>query len=111
MLTGLFLAAAATMVPPGEAVVDHSQPYHYTQPTIRRFVGWQDDMNRRLAWEAYCDELRELWSTYRQNNSTPEAFFTYKRAAAEAKRRYVYGDPWLAPVHNPDRDRYLMQQN
>ncbi len=107
MLTGLLLAAAATMVPPGELVEDHSQPYHWTQPTIRRYVSWKDDHDRRQAWDGYCDELEQLWRTYRQAGSTPQAFRVYNRSAAQAKRRYVYGDPWFAPVHNVDRDAYL----
>ena len=106
MLSGLMLAVSATLVPPGELVEDHSHLGHWTQPTIRHFVRWQDEMDRRLAWDAYNRELEQLWIEYRRAGSTPRAWREYDRAAAQTKRRYVYNDPWYVPVQHEDRDRY-----
>jgi hypothetical protein len=97
MLTA-FLLATATLVPPGEWVVDHSHTGHFAQPTLRRFERYEEDNDRRIAYDAYCNELDQLWAQYRKDGSTPAAFKAYEKAAAEAKRRYVYNDPFLAPV-------------
>jgi hypothetical protein len=100
MLTGYALAIAlsVTAVPPTEEVEDHSQPYHETQPELRRYERHPDDLDRRLSWESYVRELRDLWAEYREAGSTARAWREYKEAAAEAKRRYVYGDIYLMPI-------------
>jgi hypothetical protein len=100
MLTGIVLTVAmsATMVPPGGLVVNHAQPAHYGQPTIRTFERRAVDDLRRARWDAYVEELDGLWKQYRADGSTPVAWEFYKRAAADAKTRYVFGDPYLAPV-------------
>ena len=100
MLAGyaLALAMATTSVPPTEQVEDHSQPYHQTQPEVRRFERHPDDYDRRVAWDAYVRELADLWTEYREAGSSPRAWRQYKEKAAEAKRRYVYGDIYLLPI-------------
>ena len=92
------LAMSATTVPPGVEVVNHAHPAHYAQPTIRVFERRAEDMDRKLAWKAYCRDLDQLWAEYRLSGSTPAAWRVYTAAAGEAKRRYVYGDPYLAPI-------------
>lgn len=94
----LAFAMASTAVPPGEEVEDHSQPFHYTQPELRRFERHPDDYDRRLAWESYVRELADLRKEYREEGSTSRAWRRYIRGVAEAKRRYVYGDIYLAPI-------------
>ena len=99
MLTSIFmsLALSAVMVPPGESVVNHAQPAHYTQPTIQRFERRNEDTVRRMNWELYSQELEQRWHDYRQAGSTPIAWGEYKLAAARAKRRYLLADPYLLP--------------
>lgn len=94
----LSVAMSSTMVPPGEEVVNHAHPGHYAQPTIRIFERRSEDNDRRLAWNAYCRDLDALWADYRAAGSTPAAFRAYLSAAGQAKRRYVFGDPYLAPI-------------
>jgi len=94
----LSLAMSATMVPPGEGVENHAQPAHFTQPTIMLYERYEEDHDRRLAWEAYCKELDQLWHDYRVTGSTPVAWRTYKAAAGQAKRRYVFQDPYYLPI-------------
>jgi hypothetical protein len=94
----IFVSLSTTMVPPGEEVVNHAHPGHYAQPTIRVFERRAEDNDRRVAWNAYCRQLDELWAIYRAAGSTPAAFRAYQGAAAQAKRRYVLADPYLAPV-------------
>ena len=100
MISALVLSVAmsATMVPPGEEVVNHAHPAHYAQPTIRVFERQAEDTDRKLAWVAYCHELDRLWFDYRTAGSTPTARRRYVDAAGQAKRRYVSGDPYLAPI-------------
>jgi hypothetical protein len=101
MLTSLVLSVAlsAAAVPPGAFVEEHAPPgQEGAQPTIRRFERRADEMDRRLAWEAYNNELTQLWNDYREAGSTPKAWREYNRAAAQAKRRYVIADPFYAPV-------------
>lgn len=100
MLTEAVLAIAIStvMVPPGEPVLDHSQPSHYTQPTIRFFREEPTDDLRRMQWEAYTETLDNLWRDYRASGSTPEAFEFYKRALAERRAEYIFADPYYAPV-------------
>lgn len=100
MLSGLVLMAAmnATMVPPGQQVVNHGQPGHYTQPVLRRYERYEEDYGRRLAWERYCRRLDILWKEFRDAGSTPAAWETYTLEVERAKRDYVYADPYLAPV-------------
>jgi len=94
----LSLAMSTTMVPPGEEVVNHAHPAHYAQPTIRVFERRAEDTDRKLAWIAYYRELDQLWADYRAAGSTPAAWRTYVDQAGQAKRRYVIGDPYLAPI-------------
>jgi hypothetical protein len=94
----LSLAMSSTMVPPGQTVVNHAHPAHYAQPTIRVFERRGEDRDRRMAWEAYCKELDQLWAAYRAAGSTPVAWKAYNDAASQAKRRYVYQDPYLMPI-------------
>jgi hypothetical protein len=103
-LLGLLVAAVVT-VPPGDAVVNHAQPYQYAQPTLRRFERRAEDEARHRNWDAYCLELDRLWTQYRMAGSTPGAWEKYRQAADQAKLRYVYNDPYLAPVlYRADRD-------
>ena len=108
MLSGLILAAAiqSTMVPPNEMVEDHSHPGHWTQPTIRRFERQPEDDDRRLNWDAYVRELDALWQEYRNADSTPRAWKRYILGVKNAKHRYIYQDPYYAPVLPVQRDRY-----
>lgn len=94
----LAIAVSAVMVPPGAPVLDHSQPFHYAQPTIRRFDRKAGDDLRRMQWEAYTESLDSLWKDYRADGSTAEAFEFYKKGASDAKTQYVFDDPHLAPV-------------
>jgi len=94
----LSLAMSSTMVPPGQSVVNHAHPAHYAQPTVRIFERRGEDRDRRVAWEAYCKELDALWAEYRATGSTPVAWNKYLDAAGQAKRRYVYQDPYLLPI-------------
>lgn len=96
--TLLNAATLATMVPPGELTENHAHPYHWAQPVIQRFERQPDDDDRKYAWEAYVQELDNLWKAYRAAGSTPRAWLDYKQAVAEAKRRYVFDDIYLAPV-------------
>jgi hypothetical protein len=100
-LLGL-LVAAAVCVPPGEPVANNAQPYHYAQPTIRRFERRYEDDARRTNWESYCQELTDLWTDYRKSASTQRAWDKYQHDAGQAKRRYVYNDPYLAPIIDRD---------
>lgn len=94
----LSLALSSTMVPPGQSVVNHAHPAHSAQPTVRIFERRGEDRDRRIAWEAYCKELDQLWADYRAAGSTPVAWARYNDAAGQAKRRYVYQDPYLLPI-------------
>ena len=96
-LAGLVLATVVA-VPPGEFTVDHTQPYHWAQPTIRRFEREEEDNWRRSNWELYVCELDELWKEYRRAGSTLPAWQAYKREAAQAKRRFIVNDPYYAPI-------------
>ena len=90
---------SALAVPPNEPTVNHAQPYHYGQPTLRWFERRFEDEQRERNWRLYVQELDELWREYRAAGSTPRAWKVYKWEAAQAKRRYVYEDPYLKPVH------------
>ena len=57
----LITAAATTFVPPNETVIDHSQPYHSAQPTVRRFEDRRMDDERRDNYTVYVNELERLW--------------------------------------------------
>src|SRR5262245_42767123 len=94
----LSMAMSATMVQPGEQVVNHAHPGHYAQPTIRVFERRAEATDRKIAWRAYCQALAQLWAEYRAAGSTPVAWRKYVAAAGQAKRRYVFGDPYLAPI-------------
>jgi len=97
------MLAAAICVPPNEPVVNHAQPYHYAQPTLRRFERRYEDEARQRNWDSYCAELTDLWTEYRKAGSTSRAWEKYLREAGQAKRRYVYNDPYLAPIVTRDR--------
>lgn len=97
MFTNVLIAISSVMVPPDHSVVNHAQPGHYTQPTIPRFIRRNEDQARRLQWESYFSELDILWKEYRDAGSTPEAFTRYTKAAGQAKRRYLFVDPYLLP--------------
>jgi len=104
MLTGCALSivlATTTAVLPRESVEDHSQPMHWTQPVVRTFERHEEDLDRRTAWEGYNRELVDLWKDYRKAGSTPRAWRTYKKAAAQAKRRYIFGDLYYKPIIEP----------
>ena len=94
----LSVAMCATAVPPGTEVVNHAHPAHYAQPTVRVFERRPEDTQRKLAWEAYCRELDQLWLNYRASGSTADGWRQYVDAAGQAKRRYVIGDPYLVPI-------------
>ena len=105
MLTSLVLSIAmsSTALPPGVPVANHASPGKYAQPTIRKFERYEVDNERRVAWNAYVQELDALWAQYRAAGSTPDAFRLYQDSALAAKRRYVYQDPYLTavPVSDP----------
>lgn len=101
-LAGLMLAAAIC-VPPNEPVANNAQPYHYTQPTLRRFERRFEDEAREKNWDSYCAELTDLWTEYRRAGSTTRAWEKYIHDAGQAKRRYVYNDPYLAPIVTRDQ--------
>lgn len=92
------IVLAAVAVPPGERVIEHTQPYHSGQPVVRTFERRDEDEARESNWHAYVRELDDLWTDYRDAGSTPRAWRTYRRAAAEAKRRYVFNDPYLVAI-------------
>jgi hypothetical protein len=94
----LAIALFVPAVPPGYEVVNHAHPAHYAQPTIRVFERGLEDSYRKEAWRVYCRELDLLWANYRASGSTPEAWRIYTAAAGDVKRRYVFGDPYLAPI-------------
>lgn len=94
----LSVALSAVAVPPGAPVVNHAQPAHDAQPTLRTFERRAVDDLRRMQWEAYTQELDGLWKQYRADGSTSTAWQIYKQAAADAKARYIFNDPYLAPV-------------
>ena len=99
MITAGMLLTAVLAVPPDEAYsVDHTQPGHYGSPVIRRFERRDEDESRELAWEAYVRELEFLWGEYRRKGSTSRAWRDYKRAVGQAKRRYIFQDPYYVPV-------------
>lgn len=93
-ITGLLLVTIVS-VPPGHWVTDHSQPAHFTQPTVRYFERRAVDEARGNMWNHYVDVLDRLWADYRNAGSTQAAWERYKRAASAARRCYVYQDPYL----------------
>ena len=98
MNTFALLLASALAVPPGKDVENHNQPYHSGQPIVRRFERAPEDEARHRAWDAYCRELDDLWTEYREAGSTPRAWQKYKDAVAEAKRAYVYRDRYYVAI-------------
>ena len=93
----LSVALSATAAPPGQ-VVNHGQPAHYTQPTVREYERFQTDYCRRIRYNDYVAALDKEWQLYRDSGSSPEAFATYKAAARDLKKKYVWTDPYLVPV-------------
>lgn len=105
MQLATLLISTVIMVPPNEPVADHSQPYHSTQPTIRTFERRDEDEARESNWDSYVRELDDLWREYRRAGSTVRAWKRYQREAYQAKRRFVYNDPYFAPItRNIDED-------
>ena len=105
MQLATIIVMTAIMVPPNEPVADHSQPYHYTQPTIRTFERRDEDDARRSNWDSYTRELEDLWTEYREAGSTVRAWKLYQREAYQAKRRFIYNDPYYVPItRNIDED-------
>lgn len=68
------------------------------QPVIRRCERCPMDQARKQAWIAYCRELDRAWAEYRAAGSTPEAMEKYKKIVSQAKTRYIYQDPYYAPI-------------
>ena len=68
------------------------------QPTIRRCERCPVDQARKIAWLSYCRELDMAWADYRAAGSTAEAMETYKKVVGQAKTRYIYQDPYYAPI-------------
>ena len=93
----LSVVLSATAAPPGQ-VVNHAHPGHYAQPTVREYERFQTDYCRRLRYNDYVAALDKEWQIYRASNSTPEAFATYKAAARDLKKKYVWTDPYLVAV-------------
>lgn len=106
MLPSLALSTvmAATGVLPGELVADHTQPYHYGQPVIRRFERQLIDLDRRTAWNGFVGQLKVLWARYRAAGSTPEAYREYMDDLEAVRRDYIYDDIHYAPVVIPERE-------
>lgn len=67
-------------------------------PTIRRCERCPVDQARKQAWLAYCRELDRAWTDYRAAGSTAEAMERYKQVVGQAKTRYIYQDPYYAPI-------------
>jgi len=105
----LSIAMGTVSVPPGALAKDHSQPYHWTQPTVRVFVRQAEDDERKHAYHAYCHELEQYWRAYRSAGSTPAAWDAYQASARRAKRLYIYNDAYLKPITESDRRRLRYQ--
>ena len=71
-------ASRATML-----IVSHDR-FFLDSVVQRVFERRAEDNDRRVAWNAYCRQLDELWSAYRAAGSTPAAFRAYLAAAAQA---------------------------
>ena len=96
-LIGVVLAATV-YVPPGALTVDHTQPYHWAQPTIRTFERRPEDNFRHHNWNQYVRDIDGLWKEYRRSGSTTRAWKTYKLKASMAKQRFIFADPYYAPI-------------
>lgn len=99
-LTSLALAATLLAVPPGEATHNHNSPLKDGQPVVRRFERKPVDDYRRASWNCFTGELDLAWQAYRHAGSTPEAFEQYLVALKQARRSYVYRDPYYVPIVN-----------
>ena len=108
MISGFVLSFAMTAcsVPPGEATVDHTQPYHQGQPMVRYFHRRRVDDARRCAWEAYVGQLEENFKDYVRAGRSPEAWQGLNVDNRFAKQDYVYQDPYLVPVTPQPRYNY-----
>src|SRR5690349_24938371 len=98
----LYVALSATAVPPGTPVENHAHPGHYAQPTVQVFERKPVDDYRKASWIRYNADLEQLWQTYRLAGSTPAAWQAYQAGANAAKYRYLYDDPYLLPVVQPN---------
>ena len=67
-------------------------------PTIRRCERCSVDQARKQAWIAYCRELDRAWGDYRAAGATAEAMERYKQVVGQARTRYIYQDPYYAPI-------------
>lgn len=97
----LSVVVSTTSVTPDSAAIEegaYSNEPEALSPVIRRFDRYSVDQARRQAWLAYCRELDKAWAEYRAAGSTAEAMAKYKTAASQAKTRYVYQDPYYAPI-------------
>ena len=92
----LSVAVSATSAVP--ETTDGAADQNVIQPVIRRCERCPVDQARKAAWMAYCRELDKAWADYRAAGSTPEAMATYKQVVGQAKTRYVYQDPYYAPI-------------
>jgi hypothetical protein len=108
------IVAAALNTPPGIPPENHAQPGHYAYPTIRVFRRERDDDYRRERWELFVQELKTLWSEYRQNRDLElplefdPAWKAYNKGLAEARYWYLERDIYLVPIpplrdDGPDR--------
>jgi len=100
MVSGFVLSIAMTVcsVPPGQATVDHTQPYHQEQPMGKYFLRRPVDDARRCAWEVYVQRLEDHFKDYVRAGRSPETWQTLKANNRCAKQDYVYQDPYLVPV-------------
>ena len=90
------VSTTSAVTQPGEGTPEVEQ--NVIQPTIRRCERCPVDQARKVAWLAYCRELDRAWADYRAAGSTAEAMETYKKVVGQAKTRYVYQDPYYAPI-------------
>jgi hypothetical protein len=90
------VSTTSAVTQPGEGTLEVEQ--NVIQPTIRRCERCPVDQARKVAWLAYCRELDRAWADYRAAGSTAEAMETYKKVVGQAKTRYVYQDPYYAPI-------------
>ena len=90
------VSTTSAVTQPVEGAVPADQ--NIIQPTIRRCERCPVDQARKVAWLAYCRELDRAWADYRAAGSTPEAMENYKKVVGQAKTRYIYQDPYYAPI-------------
>ena len=99
MISAAILLSASQVCLPCAGNQAWSSSSYLGQPVVRRFELRTFDESRRLRWEVHGRRLDELWAEYRAAGSTEAAFEKYRRAAAEAKRRYIEAEPYFVPVY------------